>query len=99
MVKRVWACPFHAVTGWWCPGCGMTRATYELVTGHPMSALGDNLLWPLAAVVVGWLVLSWMWPRLPRPTRVPVGAWFGIALVTLAFGALRNLPAFAALAP
>jgi uncharacterized membrane protein YhhN len=77
----------------------MTRATFEMVTGHPMSALGDNLLWPLAAVVIGWFVLAWMWPRLPRPTRVPVGVWFGIALVTLAFGALRNMPAFAALAP
>ena len=91
-------CPFHAVTGWWCPGCGMTRATYEMVTGHPLSALGDNLLWPLAVVVIGWAA-AWLSPRAPRPTRVPIGVWFGLVLLTLVFGALRNVPAFAALAP
>ena len=95
----MWVCPFHAVTGWWCPGCGMTRATYEMVTGHPMSALGDNVLWPLAAVVLAWLLMAPVWLRAPRPTRVPVRMWIGIALVTLAFGAVRNVPAFAALAP
>ena len=91
-------CPFHAVTGWWCPGCGMTRATYEMATGHPMSALGDNVLWPVAAVLIGWLVLSWRWPPARRLSRV-LGVWYGLALVTLVFSVVRNVPAFAALAP
>jgi hypothetical protein len=77
----------------------MTRATYEMVTGHPMSALGDNVLWPLAAVVLGWAALACVWPRAPRLSRVPVGVWFGLVLLTLVFGVVRNVPAFAALAP
>ena len=77
----------------------MTRATYEMVTGHPMSALGDNVLWPLAAVVIGWMALAWLWPRTPRLSRVPVGVWFGLVLLTFVFGAVRNVPAFSALAP
>jgi len=77
----------------------MTRATYEMVTGHPMSALGDNVLWPVAAGLIAWLLLSPLWPRAPKLTRVPLGVWYGLALVTLVFAALRNVPAFAALAP
>jgi hypothetical protein len=93
------ACPFHAATGLWCPGCGMTRASIDMLTGHPMAALGTNVLWPLAAVVVGWVGLSLLGHRLPRPTRVPSGVWLGAVAVTTAFGVLRNLPAFGALAP
>ena len=33
-------CPFHAATGLWCPGCGMTRAVHHLVTGDvPVGAV------------------------------------------------------------
>ena len=77
----------------------MTRASYEMVTGHPMSALGDNVLWPVAAVLIGWVAVAWLWPRAPRLNRVPLGVWYGLALVVLLFVALRNVPAFAALAP
>lgn len=27
-------CMFHAITGWYCPGCGGTRALYFFLTGH-----------------------------------------------------------------
>ena len=27
-------CVFHALTGWNCPGCGATRAAYQLLHGH-----------------------------------------------------------------
>jgi uncharacterized membrane protein YozB (DUF420 family) len=29
-------CLFHLLTGWYCPGCGGTRALYLLLTGHPL---------------------------------------------------------------
>src|SRR4051812_20315396 len=40
-------CPIHTLTGWWCPGCGMTRAAHDVLTGHLGTAFGSNLLWPL----------------------------------------------------
>jgi len=92
-------CPIHAVTGWWCPGCGMTRAVHDLVTGHPMAAFGGNLLWPLVLGVLAWTWAAWMWPRVPAPARAPAGAWVAVSGLAVAFAVARNVPAFGALAP
>jgi len=39
-------CPWHAFTGWPCPGCGTTRAIVHLFHADPVGALAHN---PLAA--------------------------------------------------
>ena len=40
-------CLFHSLTGWNCPGCGATRAAYQLLHGHLLRALHDNALFVL----------------------------------------------------
>lgn len=89
-------CPFRSLTGWWCPGCGMTRATHHLLRGDPVSALQYNVfvlvvLAALAAAWLGWLLAaggrSVRWAA-RIPVRVQVAA--GVALV--AFAVVRNLP-------
>lgn len=104
-------CLVHATTGFWCPGCGLTRGTHALLTGHPLEAISINLFTPLVVVMVagGWLVWTarsfgrpepgW-WRRLREVTSRP--RWFATMLVVLAlYGVLRNLPTapFDALAP
>lgn len=95
--SRYPACVFHQMTGLWCPGCGLTRGTYQLLHGHLRAALGDNLFTPLAlaAIVVvwfGWLRVSWG----AAPIRVPkrAGRWLAVVLpvVVGVYGVLRNLP-------
>ena len=39
-----WQCPFFALTGLKCPGCGGQRAVIALIHGDIMSALRHNLL-------------------------------------------------------
>ncbi|HEY3485403.1 MAG TPA: DUF2752 domain-containing protein, partial [Ilumatobacteraceae bacterium] len=53
-------CPFRATTGWWCPGCGLTRATHQLFHGHLVDALRYNVLVVpvLLAIVASWA--SWV---------------------------------------
>ncbi|HUE36712.1 MAG TPA: DUF2752 domain-containing protein, partial [Candidatus Acidoferrum sp.] len=38
-------CQFHLLTGLYCPGCGATRASYQLLHGNLMAALHDNALY------------------------------------------------------
>ncbi len=87
------ACPFHAVTGLWCPGCGMTRAVHHLLHLDVPAALSSNLLLPVVLVVLGWVWLAWASPRVPSITRVvPPRAWTALVAVALVFAVLRNLP-------
>ena len=79
-------CPFHALTGVPCPGCGSTRAVLALFRGDVAAAFGFNPLaaTALAAGIVGGL-LAPLWvlgggplpalaPVLPARTRVALGA-------------------------
>lgn len=99
------ACPVHTMTGLWCPGCGMTRATHHLLRGDVGRALGYNLFAPLilALIAGSW----WSWLRARRGRRAVFDTddrrvtWSLLALGALfiAFGVVRNLPGFDALAP
>lgn len=75
-------CPLHTLTGLNCPGCGATRAVYQLSRGHVIAALHLNPL-IFALPVAAWVV----WRN--RPALI----WPGLALV-IAFGILRNIPAY-----
>ena len=95
-------CPFHAATGLWCPGCGMTRAVHHLVTGDVPAALSSNLLLPVVLLVAVWGWLAWIRPSFPRiGTTLPTWVWPALAGAAVVFGLLRNLPvdALQALAP
>ncbi len=95
-------CPFLAVTGLWCPGCGTLRAVHALTHGDVATAVDLNALTVLLLPV---LVLAWVgWlafrvGRRPAPPRVPTWAGTTIAVAVPAFWVLRNLPVTAALAP
>lgn len=92
------ACPFHAVTGLWCPGCGSLRGIHHLLRGDVGAALSSNVLLVVLIPLVVWFWLGWLVPRW-RLRRIPVGAVFVMLAVMLAFGFARNTDTFAALAP
>jgi hypothetical protein len=98
-------CPLHALTGWWCPVCGATRAVHAILTGHPVTAVHDNVLFLVVTPVVAYLWLSWLLRTtgrapLPRPAW-PRWATVVCVAVAVTFGVARNVPTrpFTTLAP
>ncbi len=96
-------CPFHALTGWYCPGCGISRLCLALLRLDFAAALQSNAavfaLLPVGtAVLCAWAVqyIRTGEQGLRRWQTVLVG---GMIVVLLLFGLLRNLPAFSFLAP
>ena len=95
-------CLFHSLTGWNCPGCGATRAAYQLLHGHLLRALHDNALFILTLAALAaqgaWLVTQKIRNR-PVTFKVPPKVLWAFLVIALAFTVLRNLPAFAWLSP
>jgi hypothetical protein len=95
-------CLFHKLTGLNCPGCGGTRAAYQLLHGHLLLALRDNALFILALVV---LMVRGVWfaarkiRHQPATLAVPPKALWALLMIAIAFSVLRNLPAFSFLSP
>lgn len=95
-------CPFLAVTGWYCPGCGALRAVHALAHGDLTTALARN---PLAVVVAGYLMVAWvLWLRRTasgRPVRwlAPPQVLYGVLGAIVVFGVLRNVPGWTWLSP
>ena len=93
-------CLLYNATGYYCAGCGATRAIHALLHGRVIEALHDNALFvaalPFLAGFAGWsLWQTWQknaWPewRFPRATAAWSGA--GIFLLLTVFTILRNLP-------
>jgi hypothetical protein len=50
-------CPFHALTGLYCPGCGSLRTIHQLLHMHFLSAFKLNPLLVLSISLLGYLLL------------------------------------------
>jgi hypothetical protein len=95
-------CPFLAVTGHWCPGCGSLRALHALTGGDLLGAASRNVLLVASIPLLTWWWVRWVWRtwtgaarRVPAPGSY---IWTGAALVVV-FWIVRNLSFGAALAP
>ncbi len=91
-------CPLLALTGFACPGCGLTRAFHSLFHGDIISALDFNLLMPIWAAIFGWVFVSLflttigkkalpMWPTNPKFMSVYL-------VILVVFGIVRNIPVY-----
>ena len=88
-------CPFHAVTGLLCPGCGGTRALAALLHGNLAEAVQDNaLIVSLLPLITGYLGFALyrhlrnddaIWPAIGRVEIAALG------VIALGFSVWRNL--------
>jgi hypothetical protein len=88
-------CLFHALTGLQCPGCGATRAFYQILHLHFREALHYNALFTvLAPLTLLWFVFWYYsvmrFERSPE-IRMPGVAVACCGVVTLVFTVVRNI--------
>jgi hypothetical protein len=88
-------CVFRLMTGYRCPGCGMTHAAMALIHGQPKTAFREN---PLSLSVVPLLLLygAYRAEVYIRTARTDFRKWEIVFLgvlwvVVLLFWLLRNL--------
>lgn len=96
-------CPLHLATGLWCPGCGVTRMSLSLLRLDLMAAWRANpgllLLSPVLALLGLRLAARYVRTGAVQLTGRENALVWCMAVLMLAYGVVRNLPALAFLAP
>lgn len=89
------ACPIKHVTGFDCPGCGMTRTALNVLDGNFYQAFRFNsLVFILAPLFLIYYLLILKGKK--KQSDLLLFAMLGLTLV---YGVLRNTPMFSFLAP
>ena len=96
-------CMFHKITGLYCPGCGVSRMCIHLIQLDFYKAFRSNpgvfISLPFLAVLFLMHLHDYI-----RYNHIPKYKWLTVleitdAVILIIFGVLRNIPAFAFLAP
>ena len=94
-VTGLWLpCPFHALTGLECPGCGVTRMCLALLRLDFAAAWAANpgllLLSPLILALVGWQAMDYVRTGDRRPGRGQRLLGWTLVILVVGYGILRN---------
>jgi hypothetical protein len=91
-------CPFLALSGYHCPGCGTLRALHQLLNGNLIVALGLNPLTILSLPFIAYALLATaslaIWGRRLPSRFIPAGWLWALLATVVLFWVLRNLPVF-----
>ena len=89
-------CPFRLLTGWQCPGCGTTRACYQLLHLHPVAAFKLNplMVMTLPFIIYGFLgfTRSAITGKPQRRIFIPSTYLWAWLVVLVFFWVFRNTP-------
>ena len=85
-------CPFNALTGWNCPGCGGLRMTHDVLHGDFAAAVVDNVVRSSSVCRCCWSGFCCACAaggRVMTPAAVVV-----ITVAAITWTVVRNLPGF-----
>jgi hypothetical protein len=85
---NIWKCPVFALTGYFCPGCGSTRAMHSLIELDIAGAISNNLLLLLSPVlaILGILISK------KKVFYLNFGYFTLLTSFVIIFVVIRNIP-------
>lgn len=91
------ACPWLALTGTYCPGCGTMRAINRLMNFDLAGAIDYNIATVMLVPVVCYMLFTNILPKsfstlLPELSRIDSRYINGLAFFMIAFWFARNIP-------
>lgn len=93
-------CPFHKITGFYCPGCGITRMFISILQFDFYSAFRYNPLLFILLPFALYLFIDYLIRKEKSSyKKIPGMVWYVFIFVFIIYGILRNIPYFSFLAP
>lgn len=94
-------CLFYEITGYYCPGCGITRVLFSLLKLDFYQAFRYNpLIFILIIItVIYWLVKFILKKFMNISIEIPNYVYYILLIIVIIFGILRNIPMFDFLSP
>ena len=94
-------CPIHYLTGYYCPGCGITRMLISTLKSNFYQAFRYNpllfiLLFPSIILFLNYLYSVYKNKR-ALYTKIPSMIWYILIIILVLYGILRNI--FPVIAP
>ena len=94
-------CLVHEITGFFCPGCGITRMFFSLLELNFYQAFRFN---PLVFILITLGVIYWLIKLLIKKFLnisivIPNNVYYILLIIVIIFGILRNIPGFEFLGP
>ena len=94
-------CLFYEITGYYCPGCGITRVLFSLLKLDFYQAFRYNPLIFILIIITGiyWLVKFILKKFINISIAIPNYVYYILLIIVIIFGILRNIPMFDFLSP
>ena len=102
-IKFYIPCPIKSLTGFYCPGCGITRMILSILKGDLYQAFRYN---PLVFILMPFIIfyfleinISKLYNKKSICKKVPDYVFYIIIAVLVVYGILRNIDIFSYLRP
>ncbi len=97
-------CIFYEITGYYCPGCGVTRMIFSILNLNFYQAFRFNPLVFIFMPFICLLLIDYFIKVLKNRKdylfiKINNKIWYVLIFLTLLFGIIRNIPAFDYLIP
>lgn len=97
-------CLFHKITGYYCPGCGITRCLFSILEGKLYQAFMYNqlvfILLPFFIIYVTYNSYIYIFNKKNKLIKkIPNYIYIILLIIVISFGIIRNLDFFPYLKP